>query len=215
MSRRRRLTRHESAILGWIITLGIALAAVWMAVLVAAVWFQNLEARSGHPALVQVAAWILLAALAYAGYRARKAWRARRRSHLRYLNDMFGLTPPEFEHAIGDLLTDLGYRNVRHVGRPGDLAADLSAIDPSGRSVVVQCKRLGRGVRVGSPDMQKFIGMLAVHHRAERGIYVTTVEFTGPAIALANEHGIELMDGERLGALLAEIHAPKPRELPA
>ncbi len=119
--------------------------------------------------------------------------------------ELLALTPVQFEEAIGDLLTDLGYRSVRRVGGAGDLAADLTAVDREGRSTVIQCKRLAPGSRVGSPDMQKFIGMVAVHHRAERGIFVTTCTFSAPAEALAQQHGIALMDGPRLSELLARV----------
>jgi restriction endonuclease Mrr len=48
--------------------------------------------------------------------------------------------------------------------------------------------------------------MALVHHRAERGIFVTTAEFTGPAIELAGHHPIDLWDGTVLSNTLAMIH---------
>jgi len=206
MGRRRRRTRQQYQLLGWIVTLGIAFSAVWIVVLFVTAWFLSLEARSGHPLLVQIGAWIWLAAVVLLGGAAWQAWRRRKRTRARHVMELLALTPSQFEEAIGRVLTDLGYRSVRHVGGAGDLSADLTAIGAHGGSVVVQCKRLAPGSHVNSPDVQKFIGMLTVHHRADRGIFVTTAAFTGPARALATEHAIELIDGERLGALLTEIH---------
>jgi hypothetical protein len=70
----------------------------------------------------------------------------------------------------------------------------------------VQCKRYAPGSRVGSKDMQAFIGMMAVHHRADSGIFVTTSGYTAPAIELGTKHGLTLIDGPRLAELIDEVH---------
>ncbi len=44
--------------------------------------------------------------------------------------------------------------------------------------------------------------MMNVHHKAEKGIFVTTSTFTQPAIDLAEMHNILLIDGDRLVGLL-------------
>jgi len=128
--------------------------------------------------------------------------RQRRQLRVRALGELLALTPPQFEQAIATLLGDLGYRQVRRVGGPGDLGAGVECKDPKGRSVVVQGKRHAPGIRVGSPDIQTFIGMMTVHHRAERGIFVTTSEFSNPAAQLAARHGIQLIDGAELSRLI-------------
>jgi len=121
------------------------------------------------------------------------------------IGNLLSLTPREFELTIGSLLQAQGYQQVRHTGARGDLAADLHALSPQGEYVVVQCKRYAPGQRVGTPDIQKFIGMMAVHHRAERGIFVTTSTFTTPAQMLAQQHALELIDGQQLTAMVAQI----------
>jgi len=52
--------------------------------------------------------------------------------------------------------------------------------------------------------MQKFIGMMTTEHKADRGIYITTSDFTEPAKRLARKHNIELWDGSKLANLLIE-----------
>lgn len=126
----------------------------------------------------------------------------RRRFHVKALGDLLALTPRQFETAVGEILRENGYRNVRHVGGAGDLTADLTCRDERGRSVVVQCKRYSPGIRIGSRDIQEFIGMMTVHHRADRGIFITTTEFTEPAADLARRHGITLIDGQELTRLI-------------
>jgi hypothetical protein len=118
--------------------------------------------------------------------------------------DLLALTSVEFERACGRLLQDLGYTHVKRVGGPGDLALDLHARDPEGRSVAVQCKRYAPPNKVSSPDLQRFIGMARAHHGAERAIVMTTSTFTAAAASLARQHRIELWDGEQLAKLLEQ-----------
>lgn len=122
------------------------------------------------------------------------------------IGSLLSLTPREFELTIVSLLQAYGYRQVQHTGSSGDLAADLHAISPQGEYVVVQCKRYAPGQRVGSPDIQKFLGMVTIHHRAQRGIFVTTSSFTAPAQALAQQHHVELIDGQQLTAMFAQVN---------
>ena len=121
------------------------------------------------------------------------------------IGTLLALTPREFELAIGDLLRKLGYQQVRHTGKAGDLAADLHAVSPRGERIIVQCKRFAPGNGVGSGDIQKFIGM-QVHHQAQRALFVTTSTFKTPAITLARQHSIELIDGQQLVALFARVN---------
>jgi restriction system protein len=134
--------------------------------------------------------------------------RIQRRLRVRTLGELLSLTPAQFEEAVGDLLSELGYRDVRRVGGAGDLAADIQCRDPEGMSVIVQCKRYAPGTRIGSPVIQTFIGMQSIHHRADRGIFVTTSEFTQPAVTLARHHGLTLIDGAELSRLILAVHQP-------
>lgn len=137
--------------------------------------------------------------------------RKRRRLQFKTLGELLMLSPQAFEEAVADLLRDLGYRDVKTVGGAGDLAADITCRDSAGQSVVVQCKRYAPGARVGSPNLQTFIGMITVHHRADRGIFVTTSEFSRPAIELAQQHGIRLIDGPEISRILVDLHRPRAK----
>lgn len=140
------------------------------------------------------------------GRGARITWRWRPRLEwtdpARTLEALRALTPTEFELEVGAFLRRCGYRDVRHTGCAGDLAADLICVDARGARVVVQCKRYGPGSAVTSPEMQMFIGMIYAHHQADYGVFVTTSTFTRPARALAEQHGIRLLDGASLSARL-------------
>lgn len=122
---------------------------------------------------------------------------------LRTLDQMVMLTPTEFELAVGDLMKEMGFKRVKRTGGSGDLAVDLTARDREGDSVAVQCKCYAPTATVGSPDIQKFIGMTTTHHLSDRAIFATTARFTKPAAELARRHRIELWDGAELAHLLA------------
>jgi hypothetical protein len=117
-----------------------------------------------------------------------------------------------FELAVADLLHDMGFRKVVVCGGAGDLAADIVGKDEHGRSFVAQCKRYDPSHTVGSREIQLFIGMATTHHRAERPIFATTSRFTAPARKLADSHGIELLDGDRLASLLVQVRGEPPAE---
>lgn len=141
-------------------------------------------------------------------------WRRRHHrrllAHAHTLHDLLAISPTEFELATGEMLRAWGYHNVQHSGGSGDLAADLTCLDRHGCRVIVQCKRYAPGRAIGSPEIQKFIGMMSVHHHASMGIFVTTSTFTQPACALARQHPIQLIDGEQLDGMLALIRLRAP-----
>lgn len=138
-------------------------------------------------------------------------WRLRRRrarlGEMRSLRGLLALSPAEFEFAVADLFRARGYDDIHRVGGAGDLGVDLIGRDREGCLVIVQCKRYGRENRVGSPAIQSFIGM-AVHHRAERGVVVTTSSYTLPATRLAAQAPlpITLIDGTGLVRLASRAH---------
>ncbi len=131
------------------------------------------------------------------------------------LGDLLTLTPAQFEELTLTVLVALGYTDARRSGGAGDLGADVVCRDAQGRSTIVQCKRYAPGSTIGTPDIQTFIGMKSVHHRADRGIFVTTVSYSQPAVDLARQHGIALIGGNDLLLLLhltgVPIGAPAAR----
>jgi restriction system protein len=117
------------------------------------------------------------------------------------------LTPTEFEEVVEIVMRRLDHTQVKRVGGSGDLCVDITAINQDGKQVAVQCKRYAAGNRITSDDMQKFIGMIYMHHRADKGIYVTTSSYTKEARRLGEANGIELIEGEELVKI---IHGVAP-----
>ena len=148
-----------------------------------------------------MAVWVRRRALAdLMVLRQRQAWLAQ----VRTLEGLRALTPTAFELVVAEILRSRGYLRVTHTGGSGDLCADLTCVTPRGELVVVQCKRYGEKRLVGSPEIQQFLGMMTIHHRAQRGIYVTTSGYTRHALALAQHHAsaLDLIDGTRLTSLM-------------
>ncbi|MEX0789357.1 MAG: restriction endonuclease [Actinomycetota bacterium] len=161
------------------------------ALLAAGVWYLTQNPQVGRSFAGVVAGGLVLS-----------IWAGRRRSRvarmrIRTLGDLLSLTPSGFEEAVAGVLARTSYRKVRVVGKAADLGVDIACFDHRGRPVVVQCKRHAPGIAVGSGEVQRFLGSIT-HAGADRGILVTTSRFSAPAIDLAEQHEIELIDGEEL-----------------
>ncbi|GLV56046.1 hypothetical protein KDH_28900 [Dictyobacter sp. S3.2.2.5] len=130
------------------------------------------------------------------------------RERLAYMDSigkLLALSPREFEEVIRSLFVGLGVlQDASVVGGSGDRGADIIGTNHSGEKIIIQCKRYAPGSRVGTPDIQRFIGAIHIH-KAARGIFVATCSFSGPAEALAEEHHVGLADGERCVRLLQRL----------
>ncbi|SEO83787.1 restriction endonuclease [Actinacidiphila rubida] len=176
--------------------LAIVAAAVWFIVRSVTMWI------SGHAIAVTAAA--LLAALGGAGLFRARSMPAGRTTPV----DWASMSPGEFEQLVADLCWRDGCTDVRVVGGAGDLGADVLARTPTGRRIVVQCKRYAPGRRVGSPEVQRVGGTYSVVHGADLAIVVTTAEFTDAAVDYARRAGIRLVDGDELAAWAGEKVLP-------
>lgn len=161
-------------------------------------------------ASVPVSRPVLLLALAGGGVllaRRRQAGEATTRERARIraaqsteVGRYHAMDPTEFEDAIAYLCRRDGCRDAYRSGGPGDLGADVIAIAPDGRRIVIQCKRYGPTTRVGSADLQRFGGTCYTVHRAKVAAVVTTSRFTKPAADYALPLGIRLFDQDALHA---------------
>ncbi|WP_308019996.1 restriction endonuclease [Streptomyces sp. SP2-10] len=110
------------------------------------------------------------------------------------------LDPDGFEQAVAELCVRDDCREVEVVGGAGDLGADVVAVAPDGRRVVIQCKHYGDPNKVGSQDMQRFGGTCFTIHEADVAAVVTTSDFTAPALEYARQCGIVCVNGDDLAA---------------
>ncbi|MFD8198054.1 restriction endonuclease [Streptomyces sp. NPDC003470] len=123
--------------------------------------------------------------------------------------DYAALSPDEFEQAIADLCVRDGCAEVEVVGGAGDLGADVLAVTPDGRRLVIQCKRYCEDNKVGSEELQRFGGTCFTVHEADVAVLVTCSDFTAPAVDYAEQCGIVCVDQWRLRAW-SEGAGPEP-----
>ena len=171
-------------------------------ILIAFRWTRPAMGRSRNPSQAIVSGEAVRRALHESSTSAGWEPTLSRTVHTPRIGDVLALPPGQFEDMTGALVSSLGYTEVRRSGGSGDFGVDLYGRDPQGRTTIVQCKRYAPGSTIGTPVVQTFIGMMTVHHRAERGVIVSTVSFTQPAVDLARHPGIALIDGNSLVLLL-------------
>ncbi len=126
------------------------------------------------------------------------------------LAHIYAQTPQFFENLIIDLLLAMGYGNRRRdlakrLGRSHDGGIDGAiSQDELGLDVIlVQAKRLRPGNSVTVSQVRDFVGSLDTR-RAQKGIFVTTGEFTMPARLVAQDvsRRVVLINGQELAALM-------------
>ncbi|GIJ25143.1 hypothetical protein Vqi01_03050 [Micromonospora qiuiae] len=131
--------------------------------------------------------------VAVSRHRARERAEQAERDRLISVTD--AMSGGEFEQWFARILDASGFRDVRVCGGAGDRGADITALAPDGRRVVVQCKRHSLNHRVGSAAIQRFAGTCREIHRGEICMIVTNGFFTtGDGVELARQLSITLVD---------------------
>jgi restriction system protein len=119
---------------------------------------------------------------------------------------LLAMDPTGFEHLAKRLLRAAGFINTTVTGGAGDGGIDgvgVYRLSLVSFPVYFQCKRY-KGT-VGPDKVRDFRG--AMQGRGDKGLLITTGNFTGPATEEATRDGappIDLIDGERLCDLLKE-----------
>lgn len=124
------------------------------------------------------------------------------------LENIMKLSPPSFERLCQRILRESGFEKVKVVGRVGDGGIDGTGIFKLGgllsMPVIFQCKRY-RG-NVVSKEIRDFRG--AMSGRTDKGLFITTGNFTRDAKLEAIREGvplIDLIDGEKLVQKMKEL----------
>lgn len=128
-------------------------------------------------------------------------WRRRARA-LRaiQLADVDRMRGRQFERYVAALLRHHGYK-VELTGQPGDQGCDL-ILSKDGERIACQVKRYAAPVPNGA--VQEAVAAIAFY-RCHRAIVITNGTFTAGARSLAVANGCELIDREKLGALIADF----------
>ncbi|WP_084958899.1 restriction endonuclease [Thermoactinospora rubra] len=177
---------------------------LWLVVPLAALVLLPVAAdfvRSAWMALV--AGIALVAALAaVAVLAARRLGAAYRREALARAG-LDRLDPRRFEELTAELLRRDGFRGVRVVGGRGDGGVDVVGVAPGGRPYAIQCKYYTRPV--GPGEVRDLVGALRARpYRDHQGVLVTTHRLSAQAARTAREHGLIVVDRDRLADWLLE-----------
>ena len=116
------------------------------------------------------------------------------------IQNILSMDPYDFERFVAALFEAQGYSHVAQIGGAGDRGVDVTARDPQGKSVVIQCKRYRNSV---SADPIQRLHSFAISRKVDRRIVVTTSHFTPQAIEEAQNTHTELIDGDALSELVA------------
>lgn len=118
--------------------------------------------------------------------------------------------PTDLESIMVRLLEAMGYRgeNGSSLVTPQSNDGGIDCIinqDPLGLSkVLVQVKRYASDNIVDRPKIQAFYGALHTTYHMDRGIFITTSDFTQSAIEIARQNNIILINGDKLADLMIE-----------
>jgi restriction system protein len=110
----------------------------------------------------------------------------------------------DFERLVAAYYRANGYVALENADDGPDGGVDL-VLRKDGKRVFVQCKKYTREL-VGVETVRAFFGVV-VAGGADRGIFVTTSGFTPAAMEFGlAQHSIELVPGERLAQMVAEVN---------
>lgn len=116
----------------------------------------------------------------------------------RRTENLFALSPQEFEDAIATMFRAVGYE-VHQTPYSNDGGKDAVAI-MEGKRYVIECKKYRRDKSIGRPMIQRFCAAMR-DERAISGFFVATCDFAAPAIEYAKKNSVTLMGCEELTQL--------------
>ncbi|MCP4426643.1 MAG: DUF2034 domain-containing protein [Chloroflexi bacterium] len=117
-------------------------------------------------------------------------------------DQLYKLSPTEFERYVAHLFRQKGYR-VALRGKKGDLGVDLELTQPGGKQAIVQCKRYQNKIE---PKIARELFGTLMHERAAHAFLVTTAEISKATRQWAQHKPMTLIDGETLVQIAAALN---------
>lgn len=132
------------------------------------------------------------------------AWQRQQRRHTPKvsLEQLYALSPYDFEHFVGQVFRRKGY-DVTLRGSSGDMGVDLEIRKRTDqKKAVVQCKRYRN--TVGPQTIRELYGTL-LHERVAHGFLVTTAPISKAGREWAKNKPLTLIDGETLVRISTDL----------
>jgi restriction system protein len=105
------------------------------------------------------------------------------------------ISPYEFEKVVAQLFERMGYK-VELTSKSGDYGIDVIARYEQD-VIAIQTKKYNQGNNVGNRDVQRLLGAMQLSTiKANKGILITTSDFTVQAKEQAKGTAVELWNGE-------------------
>jgi len=121
------------------------------------------------------------------------------------IDSLQALDPVDFEDLVKVLLNRMGF-NATTTKASGDGGIDLIAVNEKpiiGGKYIIQCKRYAIGNNVGEAIIRELYGVMHAEN-ANKGILITTSDFSKQAINFSQDKAIELLNGYSLLSLLKQ-----------
>ena len=122
------------------------------------------------------------------------------------LNTLQSMTWLEFEHLVGEIYRQQGYRVEEKGGSRPDGGVDI-VLRRNGETVLVQCKQW-KTQSVGVKPLRELRGVVA-NQAATRGVFITCGGYTSAARSEFADQPLELVDGPKLLELTQEVQAKR------
>lgn len=116
-----------------------------------------------------------------------------------HIESLQALNPVDFEHLIKALLDSMGF-SASTTKATGDGGIDVIAFNEQpiiGGKYVIQCKKYATGNNVGESAVRDLYGVMHAEN-ANKGILITTADFSKQAFSFSHDKAIELINGESL-----------------
>lgn len=122
------------------------------------------------------------------------------------LTEVLNQSPAFFEQLVVDLMKAMNYGEGFVTKYSGDDGIDgIIHEDKLGFNLIyIQAKRWKPDVTIGKPELQKFAGAMMGPPKVEKGLFITTAQFSPKAKDYANAQHIILVDGKKLTELMIE-----------
>lgn len=118
-------------------------------------------------------------------------------------DEIHSLEPDEFERLVANVWEEYGFEcEVTPSGKDKGVDIIASKSEPVPTKHVIQAKRYNPQNKISSPQIQQYAALRTQIEGADSVVVVTSSEFTGEAIELANQLGVKTVDGETLTKLL-------------
>ena len=180
--------------------------------LIPTIQFENFYLKAmapSAPMLGKMVSMVLLGCAALSAVNSLK--KARRLDSQKDIDSLRALDWKEFEELVGEAYRRQGYSVGENQGAGPDGGIDL-ILKKEGLVTLIQCKQW-RTLKVGVKVIRELFGVMSAQ-KAQKGIVISSGEFTRDAVAFANSNSIELVNGSKLLALIGEVQKePKIEKL--